>query len=73
MAADVVDYGLDDVWLSKAAFVDVRDEAPPQIVEAPRSHGLLYACGFAGVGDATIQLALCFRPTGEPADTMAED
>jgi hypothetical protein len=73
MTADVVDDRLNDVWLGKATLVDVGDEAPPEIVEAPGSHRLLYACGFASVGDAAIQLSLCFRPTREPAGTPAED
>jgi hypothetical protein len=69
----VVDDRLNNVRVGKAALVDVGDKASPQIVEAPGSHRLLYACGFAGVRDAAIQLAFCFRPTGEPAVTPAED
>ena len=73
MAADVVDDRLNDVRLRKAELVEVRDEAPPQIVKAPCWHRLVDSCRAAGGGDPGVQFPFCFRPTRKPAVTAAED
>jgi hypothetical protein len=50
----------------------VRHKGTPEIVEAPRRHGLVDASALAGTIDASVELGLRFGPAGKATDPQTK-